>query len=157
MTKVYMAGPVSGLHLNELLTHRSKVAKLLRDVGLTGVDPLRGLTYGDIVGPIPAAGCSSSEASAKAALTSPKGILYSSFFDVQHCDAVLVDYTINPGYSLGTAMEIAWAFQGNKPIVMVADSGVKFADHAMITEACQYRVNTLEEAAALLRVILEGR
>jgi hypothetical protein len=55
--------------------------------------------------------------------------------------------------SIGTVMEISWAWSFRNPIVLVMEKEGNIHEHAMIREACPFRVETLEEAIEVLAAL----
>lgn len=82
-------------------------------------------------------------------------IMTRDFNDVKQCDALLVNLlgAIKP--SLGTIMELAWAYALQKPaVVIIEESGNPHDNHPMIHEAMGFRVSTLEDGIEAIAIIL---
>ena len=84
-----------------------------------------------------------------------RGIMTRDFNDVKRCDALLVNLLGLPKPSLGTIMELAWAYALQKPaVVAIEATGNPHDNHPMIHEAMPFRVTTLDEAIDAVAVIL---
>jgi nucleoside 2-deoxyribosyltransferase len=84
-----------------------------------------------------------------------RGIMTRDFNDVKRCDALLVNLLGLAKPSLGTIMELAWAYALQKPaVVAIEATGNPHDGHPMIFEAIPFRVETLDEAIDAVAVIL---
>jgi len=79
------------------------------------------------------------------------------FNDCSTCDVLLVNLLGASKVSIGTVMEIAWAYQNRTPVVVVMEQEGNPHEHAMIREAIGFRVHTMGEAIAVVRTILDLR
>ena len=84
------------------------------------------------------------------------GIMTRDHWDVSRCDAVLFYLKDAKRVSVGTMFELAWAFAYRKPTVVVMEQRGNLHDHSMVREATDYRVDTLEEAVEMLRILGEA-
>lgn len=87
---------------------------------------------------------------ALSALSSNRGILTRDFNDVTTCDVLLVNLLGAKAPSIGTAMEIAWAFQKRTPIVAAMEDVCNPHHHGMILEALGYRDEAIDIVKAIL-------
>lgn len=146
MPTVYLAGPITGLSWGESTDWRDQAAASLAAHHIRGVSPLRRKDYlknesaiaADYPGHV---------------MSGQRGIMTRDHFDVMHCDLVLANLTADK-VSVGTVMEIAWAFAYKKPVVAVMPEGCVH-DHPMVREAVGFRVGTVAEAVEVVRAILE--
>ena len=99
--KVYLCGPIKGCTDSECRDWRAYVKMLLPDT----IDPMRRDFRGR-------------EDECKAE------IVEGDKLDIMQCDAMLVNY-IKP--SVGTSMEILFAWEQHKPVFVVAKPGTKFS------------------------------
>jgi len=84
-----------------------------------------------------------------------RGIMARDFNDVKQADALLVNLLGAKKPSLGTIMELAWAFALQKPCVVVIEkNGNPHDNHPMIHEAISFRVDTLDEGVSSVAVLL---
>ena len=157
MRTVYLAGAITGESFGSATDWREYVKTKLNP-GISGLSPLRAKDYlaseeaiGDSYEDIP--------------LSSSRGIMTRDFFDVQNCDIVMAYLKGTKKVSIGTVMEIAWAYALNKPLILVMETAVSEAtgftasegnihEHAMIREATGYRVDTVDKAIFIANAIL---
>lgn len=145
---VYLAGPIGGLTFDKATDWRNDAATYLKRAGITAFDPMRWKSF-------MAGGVMASNANAyDHPLCTSKGIQSRDYNDVRRCDALLINLLPCTKVSIGTVMEIAWAFMLQKPVVVVAESDDIHVIHPMMTESIPFRVDTLEEGLDLVRTIL---
>lgn len=150
--KVYLAGPIAGLTYDEAQDWRAKAKFALEQPFPGGMiqaySPLRGKA--DVL-PAPTA----YQPAAKFAhpLATDRAIMRRDHFDCVGADAILANLERAPRPSLGTAMELAWAYDHHIPVVAIYDDG-GLHDHPMIREAISHRARDLPEAIRLIRSIL---
>ncbi len=145
MKTVYLAGPITGCTYTGCTDWRSYAKNVLSVVGITGLDPMRGKDYlsdekslgNDYPHP----------------LSCPRGIMTRDYWDCTRCDVLLVNFLGAEKVSIGTVMEVAWAFDHSIPIVIVMEKGNPH-DHAMINEATGFRAYCLDEGLAIIKAIL---
>jgi nucleoside 2-deoxyribosyltransferase len=144
MPSVYLAGPISGLSFDASETWRHEFK---RHVGhaLTCLSPLRGKDYLRANGVI--------EQSYEAPLSTDRGIMTRDHFDCSRADLIVCNLTGTERVSVGTVMEIAWAFAYRKPLILIMEPG-NVHDHPMVREAVGFRASDVEEAALLALGIL---
>jgi len=84
-----------------------------------------------------------------------RGIMTRDFNDVKRCDALLVNMLGLEKPSLGTIMELAWAYALQIPaVVAIEATGNVHDNHPMLHEAMPFRVETLDEAIHSVAIIL---
>ena len=84
-----------------------------------------------------------------------KGIMARDFNDLKQSDVILVNLLGIMKPSLGTAMELAWAYILKKPtIVVMEDNGNPHDNHPMIHETIDFRVNNLVGGFNTVLVVL---
>lgn len=149
---VYLAGGIAGLSGWDAIEWREEATKALFDRQIETLSPMRAkhnlLTKRtispnyrdyDFFGPF---------------FTS-RGIMARDFNDVKRADALLVNLLGLTQPSLGTIMELAWAYAMQKPaVVAIEKSGNPHDNHPMIHEATAFRVETLDEAIDAVAVVL---
>lgn len=149
---VYLAGGIAGLRGFEATDWRMEVAEQLERRGVETLDPMR--RKGILNGPGRISTNFAHYANEGAFFTS-RGIMVRDFTDVKRCDALLVNLRTSEKPSLGTVMELAWAYAFQKPAVVVIEAdGNPHDGHPMIHEAIPFRVETLEEGIDAVAVIL---
>lgn len=152
---VYLAGPISGLDLEEGEGWRQVAVDHLAECDIAAFSPLRKKDYlkgeGHILG-----------AYDDWPLSTQRGIYARDRFDCHRVDAVIAnlhsDYcgiedNGSQKVSIGTVMEIAWAAQNNTPVVLILDDD-NIHHHPMLMEASPFVVDNLAEALALVDAIL---
>lgn len=147
---VYLAGPISGLSFDQAVDWRKAVIDDLATAGIRGLSPMRGKEY--------LAGMQDLDKNCVEygeinVLSSPRGIITRDRFDCTRCDVLLVHLGGATKVSMGTVMEIAWANLKQTPIVCVMEAGNPH-EHAMVSQAIDYRLDTLEEAVHVVKAIL---
>lgn len=141
---VYLAGPMSGLTRAQAAAWRQDAADRLESSGIRTLSPLRDTEYlGD--DPIHAGEYDDPFGSAQA-------MTRRDFNDVVRCDLVLVNYAGSDGASIGTAIEIGWAYALRTPIITVLPTGSLY--HAMIDECSLAVTTTLSEALSMVTSVL---
>lgn len=143
---IYLAGPISGCSYGECTNWR-EAFKTLVPASVRCLSPMRGKDYlagEDVIdGSYP-----------EHTLSCSRGIMTRDFFDCTRADLLVVNLSgCGSRVSIGTVMEIAWAFQRRTPVIVVMEKG-NVHEHPMIDEAIGFRVETLEQAATIAKVIL---
>ena len=143
----YLAGPITGCSYNGATDWRDQARDRLAEVGIQGMSPMRGKDYllqetriGDSYN--------------DSVLSCQRGIMARDFNDCKRADVIIVNFLGADRASLGTAMELAWAYQSQTPVIVVMEPRGNIHDHAMIREAINFRVTTLEEAYAVADTLL---
>jgi len=150
----YLAGPIAGISGSEAIDWRTGATNLLSRAGVDVRDPMR------------AKHALASKASISrtfhdyetmGTFFTSKGIMTRDFNDVKQADVLLVNLLGAKTPSLGTIMEMAWAFALQKPcVVAIEATGNPHDNHPMIHEAMSFRVPTLYEAIGSVYIILGG-
>lgn len=145
--KVYLAGPISSLTLDEANDWR-RIANLeLLQAGITCFSPLRGKSFLADVGPLGSHGYSQHP------LSTDRGVMTRDRFDCMRADVILANFLDAERISVGTVMEIAWADAARIPVVAVMEPG-NVHEHCMLDEAIGFRVSTLDAGLDLVKSIL---
>ena len=124
--------------------------------GIKGLSPMRGKEYLSHIESLPALKNADEdyEYSALGVLSSSRGIMTRDYFDCNRCTVLLVNLAGAKTVSIGTVMEIAWAYARRTPIVAIIERHGNPHEHGMLREALGYRVETLEEALHLVKSII---
>ncbi|MBS3170377.1 nucleoside 2-deoxyribosyltransferase [Candidatus Woesearchaeota archaeon] len=146
MSKVYLAGPVTGLNYNERNSWRKSAISELAKYGITGISPQRDKTK-------LAFELDEDDSDLVKALCGEKGLVRRDFHDVQTCDVLLANLLGAQTISIGTMIEYGWANAFNKLIVTVIEKKGNPHEHVFIRELTGYRVETLESGLAVVRSI----
>lgn len=149
---VYLAGAIAGLSGTHATTWRRTAAALLSDRDVETLDPMRAklaLSHQTRIA------TDFREYADRGAFFTSRGIMARDFADVKRCDALLVNLLGAKKPSLGTVMELAWAYLLQKPVVVAIEAEGNPHDlHPMLHEAMPFRVETLDEAIECVAVIL---
>jgi nucleoside 2-deoxyribosyltransferase len=145
--KVYLAGPISGLSHAECIAWRSIASTKLEAAGITAFSPMRHKEFLSDVGKI-------EQSYPQHALSSDRAIMTRDHNDVLSSDAILVNLLDSPRVTIGTVMELAWAWDRRIPVVVVMEEKGNIHDHPMVREAIGFRVKTLEEGIACVLSVL---
>lgn len=149
--KAYLAGAIAGLQFDAATDwrHQAKIALELR--GIEALDPMRAkhaLANGRI-----STNCH--DYTDQGPFFTSRGIMTRDFNDVKSCDALLVNLLGLQKPSMGTVMELGWAFVLQKPTVVVMErEGNPHDNHPMVLAAIGFRVETMDEAIDALAVVL---
>jgi nucleoside 2-deoxyribosyltransferase len=150
MSKVYLAGAISGHTYHEAQRWRNTVADSLAPQ-IECFSPLRCKDY------LQAKGGPINGAYEGHALSTARGIMTRDHWDCMTCDLVFANLLGATSVSIGTVMEIAWAHAYRKPVVFVIERTGNIHDHPMVTEAAGFRVETIAQGLEVTRAILTSR
>jgi nucleoside 2-deoxyribosyltransferase len=150
---VYLAGPISGLSYDNAQDWRDLAKDILENSGVKAVSPLRAKEY---LRGIPALTKDCAGYGQLNCMSSPRGIMTRDHYDATRADALLVYLVGAKSVSIGTVMEIAWAWDNAVPVVVVMEESGNVHEHAMINEAIGFRVTTLEEGIHVIRAIADN-
>lgn len=151
---VYLAGAIAGLEFDDVTDWRLLAAHTLRDRGIETLNPMRAKN---------ALGAQNNgristdfrDYEGNGAFFTSRGIMLRDSSDVRRCDALLVNLLGLRKPSLGTIMELGWAYLLAKPaVVVIEEQGNPHDNHPMIFEAMPFRVTTLDEAIDSVAVLL---
>lgn len=151
---VYLAGAIAGRNYFVSKDWREDCSRALRDRGVEPLSPLREKdSLADVKRPV--VSTNFKDYADMGAFFTSRGVMARDFNDVKRCDALLVNLLGLEKPSLGTIMELAWAYALQKPaIVAIEAEGNPHDGHPMIHEAMSFRVDTLEEAVHAVAVVL---
>lgn len=151
---VYLAGAIAGASYSTVTAWRYGAYVALRERGIETLNPMRSKTAlaSQNAGRI---STDFNDYAGNGAFFKSRGIMMRDFNDVRRCDALLVNLLELEKPSLGTIMELGWAYALQKPaVVAIERTGNPHDNHPMIHEAMPFRVETLEEAVDAVAVIL---
>ena len=145
--KVYLAGPIQDCNRREANDWRDDVTFSLRQHNIIGISPLRcepliGETYNG--------------GNADPRFGTARAIASKNFFDVANCDMVLAYMPRNlekSTLSIGTILEIGWAFGLRKPVVLVTDDE-RLVKHPVMNSNVAWLLPTLEDGVDVVLGIL---
>ena len=144
--RIYLAGPISGLTYEKAQDWRDKVAYALNSDNVECLTPMRG--KGFLKGRTIHSGAWENE------VASQKGITRRDMFDTINATCLFVNLLGAKVASMGTVMELAWAYLEHIPTIVIAEKDNIHAKHVMMQEACTYIVPTIEEGVELARYLL---
>ena len=144
--KIYLAGAISGLTYDDAEAWRHGVASALSP-DIECFSPLRNKQYLRSEGVL-------EQSYPHSAFSSDRGINTRDHWDCMTSDLIFVNLLGASRVSIGTVMEIAWAYAYRKPCVVVMEPSGNVHEHPMIREAIGFRVQTLEEGIVAARAIL---
>lgn len=150
--KVYLAGPITGITYEGATDWRQRFWMELSSLAgnIKCVSPLRGKSHLRGTGPISVMG------NPDHAMSTNRAIIARDHWDCITADAVVANLLGATAPSLGTTMEIGWAYTHRKPLILVMEEGNPH-EHPMIIEAADFRARDLSEAARIVQVLLEGQ
>jgi hypothetical protein len=146
---VYLAGPITGLQWEGATGWREWIKKNV-PYHIQTISPLRGKQYlekrssddGQIL-----------DSYDGYPLSSQKGINARDHWDCTRASLVFVNLIGATRVSIGTVMEIAWAFTHGVPVILCIDPG-NIHDHAMIRESANFIVDSVEKGLEVMVAIL---
>lgn len=140
--KVYLAGPIAGLTYDGAQYWREVAIDMLKEHGIDGYSPLRNKRFLRDHGAIGVGQWNN-------VMASDRGIMTRDHYDCMTSDAIICNLLSAEKVTIGSVMEIAWAFAYRKPLVVMMEPSGNLHDHPMIREAIGYRVTNLGEAVAV--------
>jgi nucleoside 2-deoxyribosyltransferase len=149
---VYLAGAIAGCTGADATDWRIAAGRALSQRDVETLDPMRAKAALSGQAKI---STNFNDYAHNGAFFTSRGIMVRDSTDVRRCDALLVNLLGLQKPSLGTIMELAWAYILNKPaVVAIERTGNPHDNHPMIHEAMPFRVETLDEAIDAVAVIL---
>jgi len=145
LPKVYLSGSMAGLTYQEGTQWRDYVTNKLKDVA-NCLSPYRGKDFlkGQVI----------KNQEYTQVMSTPKAITIRDRWDTMNADVVLVNLTNCRSFSIGTIMEIGWADAARVPIVAIIPQESEYFKHPILTQACAYIVQDLNEAINIVKVLL---
>jgi len=132
---VYLSGPMGGCSFKEMNAWREYVTARLNSETLRCISPTR--SFGEDVVPV----------------ETNKWINRRDYFDCVTSQCVLVNFKGMKTISIGTVMEIAWAYQKQIHVVCVCDPDGP-QNHPMLQDSITHEVHTLDEGIAAVKELL---
>ncbi len=127
MKKVFLSGPIRGIPKEESLAWRKEAAKLL-EANFETTHALRGREE-------------------RETFTDPRAAVVRDLSDIKSADILLVNDSIEDCSMIGTSMEVFFAFQENKPVIVFGSAHEK--DY-FLNYHTHLRVKDLNEACDVL-------
>jgi nucleoside 2-deoxyribosyltransferase len=89
-------------------------------------------------------------------LSTSKSITKMDYFDVKRSDIILVNLLNTKRVSIGTVMEVAWAYEMGKPIVIAMEDD-NIHQHSMIRECADFILSDIDQALDIvLHMLMPG-
>ncbi|MCV0439827.1 MAG: nucleoside 2-deoxyribosyltransferase [Hydrogenophaga sp.] len=155
---VYLAGPIDGLSFQEGIEWRQLAQQELAVKGIKAMSPQRGKEYilanAEIAGEMDF--CKQEAYFKDDPMSTARGILARDKFDALNCSVLLVNFLGAKRVSIGTVMEIAWAYLQGKPIIVVIEEDNIHRNHPMLRETFSYITDDLSVGLNLAKGIFEG-
>lgn len=153
--RAYLAGPIKGLNYDEAVTWRKNAIAMLASFGIDGMSPMRGKEYLKALHDAGQGAIDSMPGMyGQFPLSTNKAILSRDFNDCTKSNIVIMFLRGAKAASIGSVMEVAWAHAARVPIILVMEKSGNVHEHGLMTEACNFRVETVEEACAIARAVL---
>jgi nucleoside 2-deoxyribosyltransferase len=132
---IYLSGPMGGCSFKDMSEWRKYVADKLNSDTLKCILPTR--SFSEDSKPI----------------ESDKWINRRDYFDCVRSQCILVNFKDMKTISIGTVMEIAWAYQKQIHIVCICEPDGP-QNHPMLKDAITHEVATLDEGIAAVKELL---
>ena len=149
MKKVYLAGPITGQSFKGSEEWRDVFKVLAGQSKLAGrvelYSPLRGKDY--LLNEVKI-----QDAYEQHLFSTQRAIMTRDYYDVTTCDALVINFTNAERVSIGTVMEIGWAYAKRTPIIIIGGKG-GIHDHSFIREAAGWWVDSTIDAVRVLETI----
>ena len=145
--RIYLAGPITGCEYDECNNWRNHF-KTLMPKSIQCLSPMRGEDFFTIKR------AANDSYGNHGPLATERGIMTRDFFDCTRSDLVIANLLDTKIVSIGTCMEIAWAYMNKTPLIVIMEEKGNLHDHPMIREATGFRVTTLEDAAGIVQTVL---
>lgn len=152
MSKVYLAGPISGLSYTEARNGwRTDFAALLPPE-IQPLSPMRQEGHLAEVKEITKFGYEFNQ------MSTSKGIFAKDILDIERCDLAVFNFTGAQRVSIGSVWEMGYAHARGKPIILIMESNnhciQNIHEHLFVTESSQFRCESVQEAAEIVKALL---
>jgi hypothetical protein len=139
---VYLSGPIAGSTFKDASDWREYVTKSFPP-HIQGVSPLRGHSMLANMGPI-------TNNMLEHPMRTDRAINTRDRFDTLRAKAILVNLLGTTKVSIGTVMEIAWAYDHGIPVICAMEPEGNPHDHPMVRDCLSVRVASLDEAIEIV-------
>jgi nucleoside 2-deoxyribosyltransferase len=152
MSKVYLAGHITGMTYNQATSWREYTTEILAKLGVQALSPMRGKEFlASAATLIPNDG----RFGHISPTASPGGITGRDRNDVRTSDVILMNLQGEDKISAGSMIELGWADAWRKPVVLVVDEDADIARHVMVETIATY-ITTSQYLALQLVALLLG-
>lgn len=135
MQYVYLSGPMIGYPYKEITDWRKEAERALNTERTRCLAPTRSFSENNIP------------------YETDRWINRRDFFDCTRADCLLVNFLGMKHISIGTVMEIAWAYQKHIPVICICEPGGP-QKHPMLQDSITQEVRTLSEGIKFVRELL---
>lgn len=135
---VYLSGPMGGCSFDEMTGWRKLVSESLDSDTVKCLIPTRSYKENN---------------KKHVPIETSKWINRRDYFDCTRANCVLVNLVGMKHLSIGTIMEIAWAYQKQIPVICVVEPDGP-QNHPMLQDSITHEVRTLEEGVAYVKEML---
>jgi nucleoside 2-deoxyribosyltransferase len=146
---IYLAGPITGLTFGQSESWRDYVkGKLDGNYKVKCFSPLRAQEFlkdHGIITPHPYD---------ENPMTTGDAIMTRDFWDVQRTDLTFANLLGAPRQSLGTVMELGFAYALRKPVILLMEKSGNVHDHAMVRKAGAFTTDNIDEGIELVKAML---
>ena len=148
--KIYTAGPMAGLNVEQVMERYSTQVKRLKDMGYEVLCPMTGKHFLKSDYSFVGKGCGTNP------LTTNHAIKERDRWMVGQVDVVLVDFTQGKDkVSIGSCMELAWADELKKHTVVVMEED-NIHQHSFIIDCADVIFPNIDEAFKYLNWLIYG-
>lgn len=146
---VYLAGPIATLSYAHATGWRDEATRVLDAHEITAFSPLRWKEH--LKDSLVLDGGDTPDHP----LCNHRAVCHRDLWDVERCDALLVNLLVANTVSIGTVMEMTLAYHLRKPVVVVMEpQGNPHDGHAMLTQTYAYRTDTLAGGLNIVQCLL---
>lgn len=146
---VYLCGPITGASYEEArFGWRRIMAAILAESGIDCLSPMRMKQRLAHETSLAASGYTGNP------LSCPRGIVARDRYDTQRCGMVVCNLLGADRVSIGSMIELGWCDSMRIPLVLVMEREGNPHEHAMVRELADFCVETVEEAAEIVRAVL---
>lgn len=148
--KIYTAGPMAGLSYDQIMERYQSQTKILRALGYHVICPMTGKSFLNNVEEFKGVGYNDHP------LATDHAIKTRDRWMVGQVDIVLADFTLGKErVSIGTCMELAWADELHKHVVVVMEED-NIHQHCFITECASIVYPNIDDAYKYLETLING-
>lgn len=149
MTRVYLAGPITGLSYEEARNGWRKDFAALLHKKIEPLSPMRQEGHLAEIKNISSHGYENNP------LSSSRGIIAKDCLDVDRADLVVFNFLGAQRVSIGSVWEMGYAKAKGKPLVLILKKAAHNPhDHLFITDTADFVCETIAEAAQITNALL---
>ncbi len=156
MKSIYLAGPITGKSYEEAAKGwRQQFAKWIDETNFKSepqilcYSPMRGKEFLQGEKKLPDQGYEN------VPMSTARAIIGRDFQDVKNADLIVCNLSECTCVSIGSMMELAWAYALQKPVLLIRDPKNIHTTHAWIKETVTWEVDNLPEAVHIANVFLK--